>query len=254
MLLYAPCNEIEYPPILGGLTEEQFDLFERRLRKEMPEIRFLKLLEEAGFPRLQRFTLKIHHEDRDRATPAIHETMELISPLFPGIVREEREIAALVRQYVRAKEACDQTATELMTGYLARHLGYLLERLLVPAKLQWLVDLRLDGINSLEVTIIPPFELEVLGYVSIGRSSDGSQAREPFVAELRASSNRPELERFVARFGDLNRLTSEGVIKGGFPDNLLAGDTAYRMRVGSSVNLADRHLVDWAFEVAKVVE
>ena len=250
MLIYGPQPEAEYVPVLGGLTEEEKGLFESRLRALVPALRFLTEADEDGHPAIRRFLLKLHREDRVRATAAVHEVMERIRPPLSRIEAPDQDIAALVRQFARAHEADDRPAARLMRGYPCREIEYLLTRLLERAKVAWAVDLWLDGVSAQECTFVPPLGLDVRGHVDVVGPS-GFMKREPLEAELRASKDSPALEWFNARFGDRTRLAAEGVIRADAGYNHPSEVGAYRVRIGSSVTRHAGQLVEWAFEFTK---
>ena len=245
MLIYAPQPDAEFAPIIGGLSAELFDLLESRLRSVMPAIRYLKEQEEGTHPAVPQFTLMLHREDRDRAMKVVHEAMARVPPHQFVLEREDRELAALVRQLTRAWQADDSFAVNLMRSYLCQNIQYLLGRLLLRAEIELAVDLWLDGIIAQDFKLVQPFELEIRGYIYVGA------AKEPFEAELRASTRAPALERFSARFGDRSRLTLEAVIRRDVKESYPIDETAFRVFVGSTVRRKDGQLVDWAFEFVK---
>jgi hypothetical protein len=174
--------------------------------------------------------------------------MDCIRPTLSRFEAEDSEIAALVRQFTRAWRADDRIATKLMERYLCREIQFFLERLLRRAKIEWAVDLWLDGITTQNVDVVCPFELEIVGYIWIGTN----QTKEPFEASLKASANGPELERFSARFGDRLRLTSASVIRRDVSEIYRIDKSAYSVRVGNTVLRRDGQLVEWAFEFVKM--
>ena len=255
MFIYAPSPEAEYAPVFGQLTLEQIGLFERRLSAQVPAVRFVILEEERIHPTVERFILKLHRDDRDRAMAAVQEIVDQIVPLlFPRIKVHDRNIATLIRQLWRAHEADDQIAIRLMKEYLCSELGAIVERLLMKIHRDGAVDLRLDGIGAQEVSFVPPFGLKIIGYIYVGRGSDlFNCGRRPFEAELGASDDSSALERFNVRFGDLAHLTSATVIKADATDSYSYDDTVFSVRVGRSVPHQAGQLVEWAFEIAKSV-
>ena len=247
MLICAPQPDATFAPVIGGLTDEEFSLFERRLRLAVPMVRYTKEQDEGTHPAVQRFTLKIHCEDRERALGIVHEVLEGISPRRPRLEREDREIAALVRQYSRALQADDRIAAELMETYLCQSIQHLLGLLLVRAKIEWAVELWFDGLHAQDMKLVGPFELEILGYIWIGTN----QTQEPFEAQLQAPERGSVLKRFCARFGDRSRLTAESVIRQDVSETYPVEESAYSVRVGTTVPNMDGQLVEWAFEFAK---
>jgi hypothetical protein len=251
MLIYAPCPDEEFAPVYGGITAQQFDALEADLAAVVPPVRYRKELDEGTHPAVQLFTLRVHRHDRERALPAIQEAMSRIAPQLPWVARQDRELAALLRQLARARGADDHIAAELMKGYLVRDIQYLMERLLCRAKVEWAVDIWLDGIAAQEVQFVPPCELALRGYIYAGRGSDGSQRREPFEAELRSSAHGPGLEMFVARFGDRTRLAAEGVTRADVSEGYATDEGTFSVRVGGSVRHSGGEPVEWAFEFTK---
>lgn len=248
MLIYAPQPDEEFAPVIGGFSDAQFALLENRLRSLKPAIRYQKELEQGIHPAAPQFTLKLHREDRDRAIAIVHEIMESIRSQLSRREAEDLEIAALVRQFTRAWHADDRIAADLMQCYLCREIQYFLERLLLRAKIEWAVNLWLDGISFQEVKVVREFELEVLGYVYIGTN----QTREPFEASLVASTSDSALERFSARFGDHSRLLSAAVIRRDVCEAYSIAKSTYHVRVGSTVPRENGQLVEWAFEFVKL--
>lgn len=245
MLIYAPQPDAEFAPVIGGLSDQQFSLLESRLRLLTPAIRYLKELDEGVCPAAPQYTLKLHREDRGRAIPIVHEVMDCIRP---RLVSEDCDIAALVRQFTRAWQADDRSATELMQTYLCQEIQSFLGQLLRRAKIEWAVDVWLDGITAQDVNMVCPFELEIRGYIWIGTT----QTREPFEVSLQASKCGPALERFSARFGDRLRLSSAAVIQCDVSEIYRINDSAYSVRVGSTVHRRDGQGVEWAFEFVKL--
>jgi hypothetical protein len=154
----------------------------------------------------------------------------------------EYDLAILIRQYVRASQADDQVAAAAMYHLLGRDLEGAFVSLLSPAKEKGGIDLWFDGIGAEQVKVLPPFGLEILGYIWCGRGSDGSQWQEPLAAELRASAHHSSLRGFNARFGDRERLISERVILCDPSDYEVAG---FRVRIGSAVPGWERQPVPW---------
>jgi hypothetical protein len=162
----------------------------------------------------------------------------------------EYDLAALVRQYVRAANADDQVAAGQMFYLLARDVEGLFVTLLAPAQAAGSVHVWFDGIGGQQVTVIPPFGLEILGSIACCGGSDDCFLRQPFTAEIRAAADHSSLESFVARFGDRERLVAKGIIACAASDYVLTG---YRVRIGSSVPFIDGQLVQWAFEFTKSI-
>ena len=250
MLIYAPCPDAEFVPVFGGLTPEQFNLLESYVVAVVPAVRYLKELDERIHPAVQRFTLKLHRDDRERARPAIHEAWNRIRPL-PRITAADHELAALLRQLARAREADDLIAAKVMERHLVRSIESLLERLLHQAKVEGVVNLWLDGISAQEVQFAAPYGLGMRGYIYVGRSSDASQWQEPFEAELRSSAHGPGLEDFVARFGNRARLASPTATLGDLAEDCPIDDGTFSVRVGGSVPRTGGELVEWALEFRK---
>jgi hypothetical protein len=213
----------------------------------VPSVRLLREQDEVSHPAVVRFTLKIHREDRERALGVVHDVLERICPSRPRLTRDDRDIAALVRQFARAVQASDRIAAQLMEAFLCRDIQYLLERLLVRAKIDWAVKLWFDGLHGQDVKLVGPFEVEILGYIWIG----DNQTQEPFEARLRASESGPGLEWFCARFGDCTRLIAEGVIRRDVAEDYPVEESTYKVRVGATVPRKDGQLVEWAFEFTK---
>lgn len=251
MLIHAPSPDAEFAPVFGGITAEEFNVFDEYLAAVVPAVRYLKELDEGGHPAGPCFTLKLHREDRERALPAIHEAVDRLRPQLPQIGRDDRELAALVRQAARAWNSDDQIAFQLMISYLCRTLQYLLERLLLRAMVEWAVDLWLDGISAQDVRLISTSELVIRGYIYAGKSSVGSQWQEPFEAELQSSVSSPALEVFVARFGERTRLALAAVTREDVAEDYTIRGTVYSVRVGGSVRRTGEELVEWAFEFSK---
>lgn len=247
MLIYGPQPDAEFAPVVGGLSEAQFELFEHSLRRIVPAIRYSKARDQRGHPAVPRFTLSLHQDDRERAIALVHETMDRISPYLPGVRRFDSEIAATVRQVMRARQADDRIASELMERYLGESIQCLLAWLFRRAKMEWSVELTLDGLAAEDVELVQPFELRIQGTVALLTTG----THEPFEAELGASAHGSALERFAARFGDRARLRSEGVIRRDVMESYPIDDAGYCVRVGSSVPRKDGQLVEWGFEIVK---
>jgi hypothetical protein len=254
MRIFPPSEAGQLLNTLGGLTEEELALVESRLKTEAPDVRFLHVPDESWIPWVRRFTLRVHRDDRQRASPVIDAVLRVLDPLSfrPRVLRWESALAAHLRQYVRAREAGDPVATTVARKDLFADLEWLLESLLGEEPLSRSLDIWLDGISAEWVTMTPPFGLSILGQVTCGRASDGQQGQRPFAAELATSKDAAALDHFVARFGRLDELVSEGVIKDGRPDLLLGGGDTYRIRIGVPVAYFDQPPIDWAFEVIKL--
>jgi hypothetical protein len=251
MLIYAPSDGEEFAPVVGGLTEDEFRLIEDCLITQAPGVRYLKVADGGTHPSVQRFTLLLHREDRERALPAVDEAVNRIRPYVSRIEWMDRTLAVLVRQAARAREAGDQAAVDLMVSYLFREAQWLLEVLLNRAKTEGAVDLWLDGISAEDVAFVSPFGLEARGHIHVGRSSDGSQWHEPFEAELQASVGAPALERFVVRFGERGRLVSEAVVRADLEEEHPLGGRAFAVRAGSRAPRCAEQALDWAFVFTK---
>lgn len=251
MEIYAPCSDAEYVSTLGAMTADEFALLESRLKEEIPPLRFLKEPEEGVFPTIPLYTLRIHRDDRDRSHSAIQEVLQRLWPQGFGIRSDDRELAARVRQYVRALEAGDRVAVKLMKRDLTFALESHLNRLLYKSKLGQSVSVWMDGIVAQQVHVVAPLGLLIQGYVYAGRASDGSQWREPFEAELHASHEGDALAQFFARFGDLERLVSEGVIRADVSEDYPLDESVFQVRVGNCVTRREGQLLEWAFEFTK---
>src|SRR5579884_1908389 len=115
MRIWAPQGDAEFMPVLGDLTEEQLAVVERNLKAAVPDVRFIRVQDGTWIPALRRFTIKVHREDRERASPVISATTRALSPMLlrRRAIREERDVAALVRQYVRATGDGDPVAADV---------------------------------------------------------------------------------------------------------------------------------------------
>jgi hypothetical protein len=263
MQIYGPSDRTEFVPVIGGLTENEFQHFEQRLLHDMPDVRYQKHPDQEFFAQVQRFTLVIHRDDRNRAISSIYETIESLR-LRPGInrriVAREQEIAALVRQYVRAKEANDAAAIDVMASRLSFSLALFLDTILHFAesfqdrRLREELHLSHQRVNIRDITTTAHFALVIVGVIDVHVARLVRTVREPLVAEIRTSEKAPTLDTFVVRFGDWDRLVATQYTPSPLPSSLACVTCPYRITIGESIAYPSAQPVRWAFEFAKVEE
>jgi hypothetical protein len=253
MLIHAVNGSDEFGRVLGGLTDSEFAIFQERLESEFPALRFAKGLNEVCHPALPRlFSLLVHKQDRSWAYMVVLDLNEQINPRPSHIEQRDQEIAACVRQLVRAKNAGDQIAFDWMRGYLNRGVEHLLERLMHVEKIKQATDLWLDGLRAEQATVVQPCGVELLGVIRPVKCNDGWQGDQPFEAFIRASEHSPALEEFVAKFGNRSLLASHGLTRMDIEEIVCGGNCSFRVRIANSVPLREGENMDWAFEFTKL--
>jgi hypothetical protein len=73
-------------------------------------------------------------------------------------------------------------------------------------------------------------------------------------AELATTDNSHDLDHFVVRFGNADRLKREGLIKADFAAPVFTPDGAFRVHIGGSASESEADPVNWAFELTKIME
>jgi hypothetical protein len=251
--MFDPHPETKHTAVVGDLTEQQVRQCEFRLREEAPHLRFSRTRYDGGFPTVVRFSLLVHPADRERAWPIIRDVLEETSPAITGRrgAGAEKDIAALIRQHARAKDAGDSYAGRRMLGGVTSQLQYLIEYILRPAKDDEAVEISFDGIAFQEVLTAESGRFQALGYIYAGKGSACFYQQEPLAAELWAPMKGETLDRFVVQLGSLERFVAEGVLKGSVPDYHLDKHTFIRTTIGQGAAVVNPHPVDWAFTFVK---
>jgi hypothetical protein len=132
------------------------------------------------------------------------------------VERYEVELAAWVRQYMRARHAGDEVATRLgrrcVIGCLSRLLSAHLE-----SAVSWNSDERwIDGLVGAQFVAESTDRITVNGQMVWGMTADagGPQWAEPFEADVHIDWEAQKLRKYSIRFGDHRELDAKRVKTG----------------------------------------
>jgi hypothetical protein len=169
------------------------------------------------------------------------------------IVKWERELAALIRNFGRADQAQDDTACEVTKEHLSNVIERMAESALHEAKLLGhKVDLHLDGIGLKITEVGPHCQLRVSGGVHCLRASDTTACPGRLIAELQAAETGPQIVRFDLCFGDWEEFQTRGLVEPGVPGSVLIPGEEFVIEFGApATELAGAPQL-WAIRITKL--